>query len=615
MNKTSILFAPLILSFLILISPASAETVYQYQTESPIYIVGDVHGAYEEFHTTLKTLGLLDEKDQWSGGTANLVSLGDLIDRGPSSRKILDLLIRLQGETKTAGGRLHVLLGNHEVMNLVGDLRYVSAEEYAEFAMDEKNETRASYYQSWLKQNQQIPSDENQAQFNSLFPPGYFAHRAAYQADGVYGQWLLQQPFVIQINDQLFAHAGLSKKIKGKTLASLNQELREALAGYVKTWQSLIDTGLLPFDAPFEENLTLVEALPSSEATQKFIDLREHLLFSNQSPTWYRGNAICHPYFENDLLQQNLSQWNATRLWVGHTTTLTKNAAARLNQQLMIVDTGMLHAYYQGQPVAAKLDKGQVSIIHGKSGELLTPGLVPNRENANPPGMTDDALESFLLTANIVDKKMTKEGRTKPMRLTLSKDGKTIEALFKYQGASSTERRGSIRRSSGSPDKYENEVAAYHLDRMLGIGIVPVTVERVIDGRKGSLQFWLDGLYNVITLRHNNIDYNGYCDLAEQVNFMDTFDYLIANEDRNQSNIMYSLSDFQVWFIDHSKSFSTSTRRPKILRGATIQPSETFRAALLRLDEAQLQKLEPWLNRSQINAIWERRNKILSGDF
>ena len=61
----------------------------------------------------------------WAAGRAHVVSLGDLLDRGADSRKVMDLLMRLQGEAAAAGGQLHVVLGNHEAMNLLGDLRYV----------------------------------------------------------------------------------------------------------------------------------------------------------------------------------------------------------------------------------------------------------------------------------------------------------------------------------------------------------------------------------------------------------------------------------------------------------------------------------------------------------
>ena len=98
-----------------------------------VVAIGDVHGAYEGFLSILRLAGIVNEKGRWAGGKAHLVQTGDLLDRGKDTRKVLDLVMRLEGEAKKAGGRVHALLGNHEVMNVLGDLRYVNAEEYEAF--------------------------------------------------------------------------------------------------------------------------------------------------------------------------------------------------------------------------------------------------------------------------------------------------------------------------------------------------------------------------------------------------------------------------------------------------------------------------------------------------
>jgi hypothetical protein len=87
----------------------------------------DVHGAYTELLTLLRATEILDARDHWAAGHTHVVNLGDLLDRGADSRKVMDLLMRLQGEAQATGGQPHVLLGNHEVMNILGDLRYVEA--------------------------------------------------------------------------------------------------------------------------------------------------------------------------------------------------------------------------------------------------------------------------------------------------------------------------------------------------------------------------------------------------------------------------------------------------------------------------------------------------------
>lgn len=591
-----------------------SEEQYEFSTESPIYVVGDVHGAYAEIRGMLEKVGVIDNDGNWRVGKAHYVSLGDLIDRGPGSRKVMDLYMKLQQQAEAAGGRFHVVLGNHEVMNLVGDLRYVAVEEYTEFAADESEEVRQQKYQSYIQRQRLVGSPANRKTFNKKFPKGFFAHRAAWSEEGQYGNWILSLPFVIKINDQVFAHAGLSKSIIGKSLKQLNQELKHSLIGYLEAKQYLIAKQALFFEDSFKSSIAKVRSMRNNEQTKRFLKFRQSLLFSKNSPTWYRGNAVCHPYFENDILANNLKQWGSKRLWVGHTVSVNRKVFKRLNEQLMLIDTGMLKSHYQGEPWIAKIVGTEVSLTSGVDGSIATPLQAPAREDANPYGMTDAEVEEFLRSAEIVEKQTTREGRTKPFKVTLQKGNKKIKALFKYKDSSGAGGRGRMKQR-GKPDSYKHEIAAYQLDRMLGIGLTPVTVNRTISGKRGSLQLWIDNLVSDLIINEKRIGYQGYCDQREQVNLMNSFDYLIMNSDRNQSNIMYGQSDGQIWFIDHSKSFSNSTKRPKILRQEDIKVTASFSRALQQLTPEKLAELSPWLSQKQINAIWKRRNLMLSNDF
>jgi len=98
-----------------------------------VVAVGDVHGDYDQFVIVLKSAGLLDGQIKWAGGKTHLVQTGDVLDRGADSRKAMDLLMRLEEEARGAGGAVHCLIGNHEAMNLYGDLRYLSPGEIAAF--------------------------------------------------------------------------------------------------------------------------------------------------------------------------------------------------------------------------------------------------------------------------------------------------------------------------------------------------------------------------------------------------------------------------------------------------------------------------------------------------
>ena len=86
--------------------------------------------------------GVIDQDRHWSGGRTHLVQLGDVVDRGPDSRKALDFLMSLEKEAAAAGGQVHALIGNHEVMRMLSDMRYVTPGEYAAFATPDSAATR-----------------------------------------------------------------------------------------------------------------------------------------------------------------------------------------------------------------------------------------------------------------------------------------------------------------------------------------------------------------------------------------------------------------------------------------------------------------------------------------
>jgi len=111
-----------------------------------IVAVGDVHGDYEQLVAVLKSAGLINEQGNWTGGKTHLVQNGDVLDRGPDSRRAMDLLMRLEQQAAEAGGYVHALIGNHEAMNVYGDLRYTSAAEFAAFRDDNSEKSRETAF-------------------------------------------------------------------------------------------------------------------------------------------------------------------------------------------------------------------------------------------------------------------------------------------------------------------------------------------------------------------------------------------------------------------------------------------------------------------------------------
>ena len=122
---------------------------YRYQAPGRIIAIGDIHGNYAGMVDILQRTQLIDANQRWIGQDATLVQVGDFLDRGEHVRKVMDLLINLQAQAAQGGGRVLVLLGNHEAMHLVGSYRDVSIEVYRHFADAQSINRQRTAYQQW----------------------------------------------------------------------------------------------------------------------------------------------------------------------------------------------------------------------------------------------------------------------------------------------------------------------------------------------------------------------------------------------------------------------------------------------------------------------------------
>jgi len=185
---------------------------------SRIVAVGDIHGDYDRLLGILEQAGLIDASQQWIGGTAILVQTGDFLDRGPKSRQVMDLLMALEKQAPKAGGQVVVLLGNHEVMNLMGDLRYVSPEEFSSYAAPDSEKRRQRAYREAGELAREYArlrrlsgpgfKLETEAEWMEAHPPGLVEHREAFGPTGKYGGWLRDHPVIAQVGDVVFVHGG-----------------------------------------------------------------------------------------------------------------------------------------------------------------------------------------------------------------------------------------------------------------------------------------------------------------------------------------------------------------------------------------------------------------------
>ena len=313
MNPTRVLVAAVaVAATLILPRPLLGEAAIrcEFTGVSRTVAIGDVHGAFERLTDILKTAGLVDVKLHWSGGRAHLVQLGDVVDRGPDSRKALDLLHRLEGEASHDGGAVHQLLGNHEVARILGDLRFATAGEYAAFATADSEALRNRYLES--------TKAEEREELMKRTPLGLVEMRAAFGRRGSY-EWLRRLNTVVKVNGVLFVHGGISPAIADLSCDQINNTVRKELS----------------------DDLDKTRAAPLASLAAR-----------EDGPLWYRGLAQL-PDTDKSIFDDLLTRLRAQAVVIAHTVTTDGRARVRFDGRLFQIDTGMQPAYAPGGRASA----------------------------------------------------------------------------------------------------------------------------------------------------------------------------------------------------------------------------------------------------------------------
>jgi hypothetical protein len=264
---------------------------------------------------------------------------------------------------------------------------------------------------------------------------------------------------------------------------------------------------------------------------------------------------------------------------------------------------------------AVRLESGRVDVHY-----LGSPGFEPvgeeRRQKAEiPGGLNDMQLADFLRTANIVRRKRIGTGITKPEKLTLNKNGITLSASYKHFDSNPNLSKSSVynARRSNLSDRYQYDVAAFRLDRFLGMYKVPVSVLRTIDGKEGVVQYWIPNTINERDRRKQNVEFSSNCSTKTQFRLRKIFDILIFNDDRNLTNLLYTRDDFMLRLIDHTRSFRSTVKRPSMYKRVEIELSELFKQRLQKLTLENLSLLlGDLLHPRQTQSIVKRRDLILA---
>jgi Calcineurin-like phosphoesterase len=304
--------------------PATAAPLHR------VVAVGDLHGDFSAWRDALRAASLVDHDGHWSGGDTTLVQTGDAVDRGPNSLEIIEDLMRLQKEAARAHGRLIAMVGNHEAMNLTGDLRYISAADYAGYADSRSalrrenvyNSNKAAIEMAYRQNDPQMSGEAIKMAWFEAYPLGRIEHQIAWSDQGRVGRWIVKNPVVVLLDGTLFVHGGISPAYAGLTVAEINSRAAAALTAR------------------------------NSDPTA--------IINDEQGPLWYRGlaqppatpngetlvaqtSAQIQPAGE-DQLDALLSAYGARRIVVAHTPILS-GIAFFDDGKLICIDTGMSAVY------------------------------------------------------------------------------------------------------------------------------------------------------------------------------------------------------------------------------------------------------------------------------
>jgi hypothetical protein len=246
---------------------------------------------------------------------------------------------------------------------------------------------------------------------------------------------------------------------------------------------------------------------------------------------------------------------------------------------------------------------------------LLLSGIVIHAQFTDIEIGKREKIEALLEMAEITKAEEIGEGVTKPWRLYMKRGDEELSGCWKNpQGT-----------QKGHLEGWQYEIAAYRMDKLLGLNMIPPTVEREFEGKKGSLQLWIVTEFSLLDIMEKGIPFPDKNPEATEFNrgkyLARAFDSLIANEDRTQQNIRYT-KDWRVILIDHSRSFRSKRKhQKKLLYGKNGAKEKKLFRQLPRSFVEKAKALDfdmiknavgPYLTDKEIDAVLARKKLLLA---
>jgi hypothetical protein len=576
----------------------AGQSPYEWTGVERVVAIGDLHGDYDNFILILKNpkVGLVDENLHWTGGKTHLVQTGDIMDRGDRAKDILDLLIRLEKEAEAAGGKVHVLVGNHEEATITGISLgypdYVSPRQFVSFLPVSFRKAREKQYISGLPAAEEakaraLGEDLDKNPYLLDFWTGVLAKirnrdeqlaALAYvqNFNWTYGRWLVKRNCVIKINDIIFAHGGINLEFSTWKLKDLNEVFKLELGAYA----------IRP-EAP---------RLGGQPFTPR-------LVYNSQSPLWYRQDDTA----SQEEIDRILANLGASRMVVGHNflgsgggspIVLQVEDVARFENKVWMIDTGIGYSDLGGILYALIIEDGQFN-FYSSAAETAV-GSSEGSPTVETPQKPEE-IEKFLREAVPLLVVPGKAGRTDPWKVRLESNGLALWAQFKYINRP---------RPDPIPDSYKYEIAAYELDKYLGLGLVPPAVRKTIKETPGSLQIFVEKAMRESDRKRENLRPGDPEAFDRQMADLRVFENLVYDQCGNDKDTLIQKETNKVYRVDFSEAFAP--------QNGTIPGCE-----ILRCSRRLYEKLRDWdeekvtlflsscLNEEEIRALQARRDAIV----
>lgn len=561
-----------------------------------IIAVGDIHGDYDNFVKILKEAGLIDDTLKWMGGKTHFVQTGDILDRGDYSKDVFDLIKRLEIEAAEAGGRVHMLLGNHEEMNITGIVfrqpGYVSPIQFASFLPDDFRRKKEDEFRKQLQKTSEVGTNSDPSLLESYFETKWkrvmeddnkeeFRRLYVNTFNREYGRWILEHNTVVKINDIIFSHGGISEKYSTWPLQKINDVLHEELNAYRLAYKRGIEPRI-----------------------------RRQILYMPDSPLWNRDFALKDEKSYGPVVDRILKNLDAKHMIIAHTPpgspVIPENERdeiilrTRFDQKIWMIDTGIAD-YYHGILSYLRIENGKFSMKEWREEEYeaeepFEPSQIKDKE------VSREDMEYFLLKAAVVDVNIgAVPGRTAAWRISLDDGEIKRRAMFKVIDDP---------RPAPLPESYKYELAAYALDKLLDFNKIPPAIEREIRGVRGSLQVLVENCFGLDEQQRQNIsppDSQAFSDALDEINI---FENLVYSERRELDDILIQEESWDMFRVDFSEAFSPTPHL--IPEQKIIRCSKKLFQNLQELSDAVIEgKLENYLNDEEMSALLKRKALII----